>query len=143
MGKHYEVFSERVTSKIRSINHKEKVSEKMAWVKNKSNTIVMQIRHFIFLSIFKKLEERMYQHIFTNPACTWVDKFFSRPPIFRTCNFTCALDRAHKKWVIKSVSLIDTELETLLFVLHQLNRTCSFHLKCVPSIPSISAMSLL
>ena len=30
MGKHYEVFSERVTSKIRSINHKEKVSEKMA-----------------------------------------------------------------------------------------------------------------
>ena len=29
MGKHYEVFLERVTSKIKSINHKEKVSDKM------------------------------------------------------------------------------------------------------------------
>ena len=48
MGKYYEVFSERVTSKIKSINHKEKASEKMGSVKNKSNTIVMQVRHFIF-----------------------------------------------------------------------------------------------
>ena len=107
MGKHYEVFLEQVTSKIKSINHKENFSHKMGLSQKQ---IQYNRKRFYFLSIFRKLEEHMYQHIFTNPACTWVNKFFSRCPIFRTCNFTCALDRAHKKWVIKSVSLIKTEL---------------------------------
>ena len=54
-----------------------------------------------------------------------VNKFLSRHPTFRERNFTCAPDRARKKWVVKRACPIETQLETSLFVLYYLNRACS------------------
>ena len=47
-------------------------------------------------------------------------------------NFTCAPDQAWKKMDGQNQSRpIETELEILLFVIYHLNRTSSFHCKCV------------
>ena len=57
---------------------------------------------------------------------------FSKRPTFRARNFTCAPDRARKMGgQILIESPIETQLETLVFVLYYLNKTCSFHFKYV------------
>ena len=57
-----------------------------------------------------------------------VDKFLCRRPTWAR-NFTCAPDRARKNIgaLNKSARPIETQLETSLFVLYNLNSTYSFH----------------
>ena len=57
-----------------------------------------------------------------------VDKFLSRGQTFWARYFTCAVKMGGQS---QSVRPIETQLETLLFVPYHLNRTCSFHFKCV------------
>ena len=57
-----------------------------------------------------------------------MDKFLSRRSAFWARNYTCALDRARKKMGSQNQGArpIDTQLETLLFVLYCVNGTYSF-----------------
>ena len=109
------------------------------------------LQHRCFLSKFAKIFKNTYfeEHLGTTALMLrqksiiqWqsgfknnlseVDKFFSRRPNLRASNFTCALDRARKtEGQNRSVRSIETQLETLLYVLYHLNRTCSFLFKCV------------
>ena len=52
-----------------------------------------------------------------------VDKLLSRRPTFQAHNFTCAPDRASNKMDAQKQSshLVETQLETLLFVFYYLN----------------------
>ena len=70
-------------------------------------------------------------------AQTELDKFTSTCPIFWACDFICAPDRTRKKKTksgrtkSNSMGMSDRKkLETIIFVLCDLHRACSFHFYC-------------
>ena len=83
----------------------------------------MKLKCFGLLSLLKNNKFLNQMH------SSGVDKLLSWRPTFRARNSTCVPNQARKKMRAQNQSTypIETQLETLLFVLYYLNSTYSFH----------------